>query len=39
MNTAKEIRSDISEMLIQVEDIEILQAIRKELEGIYNKGD
>jgi hypothetical protein len=37
MNTAKEIRSDIFEILIQVEDIETLQAIRQELELIYHK--
>ena len=37
MSTAKEIRSDIFEILIQVEDIETLRAMRQELEGIYNK--
>lgn len=37
MNTAKEIRSDIFEILIQVEDIETLKVIRQELEVIYSK--
>ncbi|TXB57465.1 hypothetical protein [Phaeodactylibacter luteus] len=38
MNKAKEIRSDIFEILIQVEDIETLKVIRKELEEVlYNK--
>lgn len=37
MNTAKEIRSDIFEILIQVEDVETLQAIRQELEVIYSE--
>lgn len=37
MNTAKEIRSDIFEILMQVEDIETLKVIRQELEVIYNK--
>lgn len=37
MNAAKDIRSDILELLIQVEDIETLKEIRKELELIYRK--
>ena len=37
MNTAKEIRSDIFEILIQVQDIETLRVIRQELEVIYSK--
>jgi len=37
MNRAKEIRSDIFEILIQVEDIETLKVIRQELEVIYSK--
>ena len=37
MNTAKEIRSDIFEILIQVEDIETLKVIRQELEVIYGR--
>lgn len=37
MNTAKEIRSDIFEILIRVEDVETLRVIRQELEDIYNK--
>ena len=37
MNTAKEIRSDIFEILIQVEDIETLKVILQELEVIYSK--
>ncbi|MEM6262462.1 MAG: hypothetical protein AAGI38_08145 [Bacteroidota bacterium] len=37
MNTIKKIRSDIFEILIQVEDIETLKVIRQELEVIYNK--
>lgn len=37
MNTAKEIRSDILEILLQVEDVETLKVIRQELEVIYSK--
>ena len=37
MNKAKDIRSDIFEILIQVEDIETLKVIRQELEVIYSK--
>ena len=36
MNTAKEIRSDIFEILMQVEDVETLKVIRQELEVIYS---
>jgi hypothetical protein len=36
VNTAKEIRSDIIEMLIKVEDIKALEVIRQELEVIFN---
>ncbi len=37
MDTAKEIRSDIFEILIQVQDIETLKVIRQKLEVIYSK--
>ncbi len=37
MNTAKDIRSDILEILIKVEDVKTLESIRYELEKIYQK--
>jgi len=37
MNTAKKIRSEILQLLTKVEDVEALEAIRHDLEVIYNK--
>lgn len=37
MNTAKQIRSDILEILFKVDDVKALETIRYELEMIYNK--
>lgn len=37
MNTAKQIRSEIVQLLTKVEDVEALEAIRHELEVIYKK--
>lgn len=37
MNTAKQIRSEIVQLLTKVEDVEALEAIRYELEVIYKK--
>ena len=37
MNTAKDIRSDILEILIKVDDVKTLESIRYELEKIYKK--
>jgi len=37
MNTAKQIRSEIVQLLTKVEDVETLEAIRHELEVIHKK--
>jgi len=37
MDTAKQIRSDILEILYKVEDVKALETIRYELEVIYNE--
>ena len=37
MITAKEIKSNIFEMLMQVNDVKTLEVMREELECIYNK--
>jgi len=37
MNTAKQIRSEIVQLLTKVEDVKVLEAIRHELEVIYKK--
>lgn len=39
MNTAKQIKSDIQYLLTKVEDVEALEAIRRELEVIHRKND
>jgi len=39
MNTAKQIKSEIQDLLIKVEDVTALEAIRQELEIIHRKND